>query len=78
MENTNQEKKGRGFWRGFALVVGTALVCYEIFGRKGQDVKKAAGWVKDKVGKKQETQPERNNNQNGRQNNSGWNNNRRN
>ena len=74
MENKNQEKKGRRFWRGFALVAGTALICYEIFARKGQDVKNAANWVKDKVSKKQ-AQPEQNN-QNSRQN--GWNNNRRN
>ncbi len=77
MENTNQEKKGRRFWRGLALVAGTALVCYEIFGRKGQDVKKAAGWVKEKVGKKQEVQPEPSN-QNNRQNGNWNNNNRRN
>lgn len=76
MENKNQEKKGRRFWRGFALVAVTVGVCYEIFARKGQDVKNAAGWIKNKVGQKQ-TQSEPSN-QNNRQNGNWNNNNRRN
>lgn len=58
MNEEKETKKGRRFWRGLAIVVGTTVVCYEIFGRKGQDVKQACNWVKDKVKKQPTTETE--------------------
>ena len=56
MENEKETKKSRKFWKGLALVVGTTVVCYEVFGRKGQDVKQACEWIKNKVKKQQPAQ----------------------
>ncbi len=73
MENNKEEKKGKKtFWKTLGIVAVTVGICYEVFGRKGKDVKQACSWVKNKVSKKTttevETNPGRHENNNG-----GWN-----
>ena len=69
MENKQEEKKGKKALRTVLLIAGTVAVCYEIFGRKGQDVKNAYSWVKGKIQSKKTVEP-----QNRQQQNGNWNN----
>jgi len=71
MENKKEEKKGKKLLKNLTLVAITVGICYEIFGRKGQDVKGACNWVKNKIqsGRKHDVEP----NQNRQNNNGGWN-----
>lgn len=73
MENKKEEKKGKKIFRTLGIIAITAGVCYEIFGRKNQDVKNAYSWVKGKIQNKRST-----NNQNRQNNNGNWNNKRKN
>lgn len=86
MENKQEEKKGKKALKTLAIVAITVGICYEIFGRKNQDVKQACSWVKGKIQSKKSTPnvvENKNNNisQNHQQNNKGggdWNNKRKN
>ena len=49
MENKKEEKKGKKTFKTLLLIAGTIAICYEAFARKGQDVKQAYGWVKEKI-----------------------------
>ena len=73
MENKKEEKKGKKIFRTLGIIAITAGVCYEIFGRKNQDVKNAYSWLKGKIQNKRST-----NNQNRQNNNGNWNNKRKN
>ena len=75
MENRKEEKKGKKTLKTLLLIAGTVAICYEAFARKGQDVKNAWGWVKDKVQSRKTTRTEVDNNQ--RQNKGDWNNKQR-
>ena len=85
-ENKQEEKKGKKALRTLAIVAITVGICYEIFGRKNQDVKQACSWVKGKIQSKKSTPnvvENRNSNisQDRPQNNNGggnWNNKRKN
>ena len=55
MENKQETKKGKKTLKTLLLIAGTVAVCYEIFGRKGQDLKNAYGWVKGKIQSKKTT-----------------------
>lgn len=56
--NKNEEKKGKRTFRTILLIAGTVAICYEVFARKGQDVKNAYGWIKDKTQSKQQAAQE--------------------
>lgn len=82
MENKQEEKKGKKALKTLALIAITVGICYEIFGRKNQDVKQACTWVKGKIQSKKSTpnvvENRNNNTQNHQQGGSGnWNNNKR-
>ena len=73
MENENKKEKGKRTFRTLSLIAITVGVCYEIFGRKGQDVKQACNWVKGKIGKKSTPEVEVNSNQRPNNNGKDWN-----
>lgn len=75
MENKKEEKKGKKFVKNLTLVAVTVGICYEIFGRKGQDAKNACSWVKNKLQSRKNHEVDPNQN---RQNNGNWNNKRKN
>lgn len=78
MENKKEEKKGKKIFRTLGIIAITVGVCYEIFGRKNQDVKNACSWVKGKIQSKRATNNGvENNNQNRQNNNGNWNNKRK-
>lgn len=75
----NEEKKGKGkkIVKNLAVAAVIVGICYEIFGRKGQDAKNACSWVKNKIQNRRQQQPptrievESNQNQNRQPNNGG-------
>lgn len=82
MENKKEEKKGKKIFRTLGIVAITAGICYEIFGRKNQDIKNGCDWVKGKIQNWKATKNKVENNYQNRQNNNqnggNWNNKRKN
>ena len=71
MENCKKEEKKK-FWKGLLIGVGLCGLAYEVLARKGKVFQNAWNWTKGKIqSRKQATQVEGGQPQQGRQNNGG-------